>query len=107
MPYDPKRLNKDRAPKPLKPAPRGRDWGIGPVPARDDGTCRQCGKPYRLGDSVFFDAITAVERRGADGLTERFALQFKLRRSLPTWLFRWLDGICGAAKRQETWVYWS
>lgn len=37
------------------------------------------------------------ERHGADGRTNLFAFQFKLRRSLPAWIFAWLDGICGAA----------
>lgn len=40
------------------------------------------------------------ERHGSDGETERFCFQFKLRSSLPRWLFAWLDGICGSATRQ-------
>jgi hypothetical protein len=39
------------------------------------------------------------ERHGADGQTDRFALQFKLRRSLPSWLFAWLGGIVATAER--------
>jgi hypothetical protein len=33
------------------------------------------------------------EREGADFSTAPFAYQLKVRRSLPVWLFRWLDGI--------------
>jgi hypothetical protein len=39
------------------------------------------------------------ERHGADGQTSLFALQFKLRRALPAWLFCWLGGIVEAASR--------
>lgn len=41
------------------------------------------------------------ERHGADGATERFAFQFKLRRALPRWLFAWLRGICDTADRND------
>lgn len=41
------------------------------------------------------------ERHGADGRTSRFSLQFKLRRSLPRWLFAWLAGICDTATREQ------
>ena len=30
-----------------------------------------------------------------------FSLQFKLRRSLPAWLFGWLSGICGTARKEN------
>lgn len=44
-------------------------------------------------------AITG-ERDGADNAPHPlFCFQFKNRRMLPTWLFLWLDGICGTAKR--------
>lgn len=39
------------------------------------------------------------EREGADGATSLFAFQFKLRRSLPGWLFTWLAGIVANAER--------
>ena len=39
------------------------------------------------------------ERNGADGQTSMFAFQFKLRRALPAWLFRWLAGIVEAGSR--------
>jgi hypothetical protein len=38
------------------------------------------------------------ERQGADGMTDLFSFQFKLRRSLPVWLWAWMDGITGHAK---------
>jgi hypothetical protein len=40
------------------------------------------------------------ERAGADGETSRFCMQFKLRRTLPTWIFVWLGGICTSADRR-------
>jgi hypothetical protein len=43
-------------------------------------------------------AVTG-ERHGADGQTSMFAFQFKLRRALPDWLFRWLGGITETAGR--------
>jgi hypothetical protein len=39
------------------------------------------------------------ERDGADGRTSRFCFQFKLRRSLPVWLWTWLAGIVGTAAK--------
>lgn len=40
------------------------------------------------------------ERGGADNAAHPlFAFQMKLRRSLPVWLFRWLDGITSTATR--------
>lgn len=41
------------------------------------------------------------ERHGADARTPMFSIQCKLRRSLPSWLFDWLDGITGTAAREE------
>ena len=38
------------------------------------------------------------ERAGADGATSLFAFQFKLRRSLPGWLWAWLAGIVSHAE---------
>ena len=38
------------------------------------------------------------ERHGADGTTSLFCFQFKLRRTLPDWLYDWLGGIVGAAQ---------
>jgi hypothetical protein len=43
-------------------------------------------------------AVTG-ERHGADGIAGPFALQFKLGRALPAWLFRWLGGIVATAQR--------
>lgn len=37
------------------------------------------------------------ERHGADARTSRFAYQFKLRRTLPVWLWDWLSGIVSTA----------
>ncbi len=45
------------------------------------------------------------ERHGADFAAGPFAYQLKVRRALPAWLFRWLEGICGtAATRAQTGV---
>jgi hypothetical protein len=41
------------------------------------------------------------ERHGADGTTDRFCFQFKLRRSLPQWLFTWLTGIVESAEQTK------
>ena len=42
------------------------------------------------------------EREGRDfGKRGPFAYQLKVRRSLPAWLFAWLDGICRTADRHE------
>ena len=38
------------------------------------------------------------ERDGADCTTEMFCFQFKLRSSLPDWLWRWLRGIVERAR---------
>ena len=38
------------------------------------------------------------ERDGADGTTAMFCFQFKLRRTLPLWLWEWLDGIVAHAE---------
>lgn len=40
------------------------------------------------------------ERNGADGATELFAFQFKLRRALPRWMWDWLAGIVATADRE-------
>jgi hypothetical protein len=45
-------------------------------------------------------AVTG-ERDGADVSHELFAFQLKVRKALPAWLFTWLNGICGTAKRQN------
>lgn len=45
-------------------------------------------------------AVTG-ERNGADVVTSLFAFQFKCRAMLPSWLFDWLDGIVGTAKRSD------
>ncbi len=41
------------------------------------------------------------ERNGADFSTPMFCFQSKCRGMLPSWLFEWLDGICGTAKRDD------
>lgn len=41
--------------------------------------------------------VTGIDRDGADILTPRFAVQSKLRRALPAWLFDWTHGICATA----------
>jgi hypothetical protein len=38
------------------------------------------------------------ERDGADCATSLFCIQLKLRRSLPRWLWTWLNGIVGNAE---------
>lgn len=38
------------------------------------------------------------ERHGADAANGMFCFQFKMRRMLPSWLFTWMDGICGNAQ---------
>lgn len=54
----------------------------------------------RLCRDVWTERIPVTgERNGADGTTNRFAFQFKLRRSLPAWIFAWLAGICASAAR--------
>jgi hypothetical protein len=42
------------------------------------------------------------ERDGADAQTPLFAFQFKLRRTIPAWLFSWLAGICGHAQGKQS-----
>ena len=37
--------------------------------------------------------MTGIDRHGADVLTPMFAIQVKLRKALPAWLWAWLDGI--------------
>jgi hypothetical protein len=41
------------------------------------------------------------ERWGADCATGMFCFQFKLRRSLPTWLWRWMDQIAGTSQAKD------
>jgi hypothetical protein len=46
-------------------------------------------------------AVTGA-RHGADNQPHPlFCFQFKLRRSLPRWLFTWLDGIVATAQRDD------
>lgn len=42
--------------------------------------------------------VTGIDRDGADVETDMFAVQVKLRKSLPSWLWAWLGGICATAK---------
>lgn len=37
--------------------------------------------------------VTGIDRDGADVVTPLFHVQAKLRRSLPSWLWRWMGGI--------------
>lgn len=39
------------------------------------------------------------ERAGSDASTDKVCLQLKLRKALPKWIFEWMDGICGTAKK--------
>jgi len=39
------------------------------------------------------------ERHGADCYNDMFCFQFKLRRTLPSWLFDWLSGIVASSAR--------
>jgi hypothetical protein len=41
------------------------------------------------------------ERHGADVSHPLFDYQLKVRRALPVWLFAWLHGIVGTAKRSD------
>jgi hypothetical protein len=41
--------------------------------------------------------VTGIDRDGADVVTAAFHVQVKHRKSLPIWLWRWLDGIRGTA----------
>jgi hypothetical protein len=40
------------------------------------------------------------DREGADVDHPLFCVQLKVRKSLPSWLFAWLAGICSTATRQ-------
>jgi len=42
--------------------------------------------------------VTGVDRNGADVETPLFAVQVKVRRALPAWLWAWLSGICATAR---------
>lgn len=42
--------------------------------------------------------VTGLDRNGEDVVTPMFGIQCKLRKSLPQWLFTWMDGICGVAQ---------
>lgn len=37
--------------------------------------------------------VTGIDRDGADVVTPLFHVQAKLRRSLPSWLWKWMGGI--------------
>ena len=41
--------------------------------------------------------VTGIDRDGADVVTDMFAIQVKLRKSIPAWLGQWLSGICATA----------
>ena len=41
--------------------------------------------------------VTGLDRHGADVETAMFCVQVKLRKSLPAWLWGWLNGICATA----------
>jgi len=41
--------------------------------------------------------VTGIDRDGADVESGLFCVQVKLRKSLPAWLWAWLDGIRGTA----------
>lgn len=45
--------------------------------------------------------VTGIDRDGADFQHGMFAYQAKHRRMIPAWLFDWLKGICGVAKRTD------
>lgn len=45
--------------------------------------------------------VTGIDRDGADVVTELFHIQVKLRKALPAWLWRWLDGIVGTARQER------
>lgn len=42
--------------------------------------------------------VTGIDRDGADVVSQMFDVQVKLRKSLPSWLWGWLGGICQTAK---------
>lgn len=42
--------------------------------------------------------VTGIDRHGADVVTPLFDVQVKLRKSLPEWLWTWLEGITFNAK---------
>ena len=44
--------------------------------------------------------VTGIDRDGADVRSDRFSVQVKLRKALPTWLFAWLGGICETARAE-------
>jgi len=46
--------------------------------------------------------VTGIDRDGADVVSEMFSCQIKLRKSLPVWLWGWLDGIRGDAATRGT-----
>lgn len=41
------------------------------------------------------------ERHGADSTTAMFCFQFKVRRSIPVWMWDWLKGIRTVAERND------
>jgi len=42
--------------------------------------------------------VTGVDRDGADVITPIFHIQVKLRKTLPAWLWVWMNGIAGDAE---------
>ena len=45
--------------------------------------------------------VTGIDRAGADFENALFCVQCKLRRGMPSYLRKWLDGICGVAKAKD------
>lgn len=45
--------------------------------------------------------VTGIDRAGADVECAMFAIQVKLRKSIPDWLFDWLGGIVASARTQQ------
>lgn len=43
--------------------------------------------------------VTGLDRHGEDVVSPMFGIQCKLRKSLPAWLWEWLDGIVGVASQ--------
>lgn len=48
--------------------------------------------------------MTGLDRHGADVITPVFHIQAKLRKSLPAWIFDWLDGIRSTTPPEKTGV---
>lgn len=45
--------------------------------------------------------VTGIDRHGSDIAHPLFAVQVKLRKCLPAWIFDWLSGICGSARPEQ------